>query len=379
MMQYARDIGRDESDLVYLVRGEPDSITPAHIRKALSEAVEAGYTHYPPIAGYRKLRQAVAQRIKENYVLDVDADNEVLITSGATMGMYLAIHGVLRPSDEVLLPEPIYDAYIGQLTLHGAKAVFVSTEMTDSHFHLSRNDLEAARTPYTKAIILNTPWNPTGTVMSRAELIEIAEFAVEHELYIFVDEIYHSLVYDDHVHYSLASLSDEYRERVITINSFSKTYAMTGWRLGYNLASPSITKAMLLHYQQCSRGSSAFVQQAGVAALLGPQEHINDMLVEYAERRKLVVEGLKKINGLGCLVPEGTFFCLLDARMLRISSEELAQYLVRDYGLITVPGVYYGSNLEGFLRISFSYGREEIARGLERLADGIHQLERYLP
>jgi aspartate/methionine/tyrosine aminotransferase len=373
MLESARRSGRDPAKLVSLVRGEPDFETPDHIRRAAWEALEAGYTHYPATHGYSELRQAVADRIRTDQELDFDPDREVLITDGATAGMYLALLAVLEEGrNEVILPDPIYDAYANQVRVLGGKPVFFQTRRSNAHFHIDTEVIEAALTPRTRAVILNTPWNPTGTVLSKEELHNIGELVLQHDLIAIVDEIYGKIVYESHVHCSLVGLSAALRDHVITVNSLSKTYAMTGWRLGYNLASSSLTRTMKLHYEQFSRGSPAFVQRAGIAALRGSQDVVTQMVAEYAERRRLMVDQFASIAGVECIAPEGTFFCLVDVRDCGQNSEELARYLVREWGLLTVPGSYYGPSLEGYLRISFSYAREDILRGLELLAQAVH-------
>jgi aspartate aminotransferase len=373
MLEFARHSGRDPASLVSLVRGEPDFQTPGHICRAAWEALEAGYTHYPVTHGYGELRQAVADRIRADQELDFDPETEVLITDGATAGMYLALLATLEAGrDEVILPDPIYDAYANQVRILGGKPIFVQTRRNGAHFHIDTDVMKAALTPRTRAIILNTPWNPTGTVVSREELRQIGEFVIEHDLIAIVDEIYEKLVYEGHVHCSLVGLSTALRGHVITINSLSKSYAMTGWRLGYNLASPDLIRAMKLHYEQFSRGSPAFVQRAGIAALRGPQDAVAQMVLEYAGRRRLLIDQFASIANVECIAPEGTFFCLVDVRGCGQASERLAYYLVRDWGLLTVPGSYYGCSLEGYLRISFSYARKDILRGLELLAEAVH-------
>jgi aspartate/methionine/tyrosine aminotransferase len=306
----------------------------------------------------------------------VDPEREVLVTTGSTLGMYVALRAVVRPGDEVLIPDPPYDVYLSQVLTVGATPILVPTERSDAHFHLSVDALRSALTPRTRAIILNTPWNPTGTVMTEQELRDVAAFARENALYVLVDEIYEKLVYEGHVHHCLASLDADLRDWLITVNSFSKTYAMTGWRLGYNIARPELVEAMLVYFQQCSRGSSSFVQKAGVTALRGPQDSIDLMVREYADRRRLLLDGLRAIDGAQFVESEGTFFCLLDVRALEMESEAVAHYLVRECGLVTIPGSYYSPSLEGYLRISFSYAREDIMSGLERLDDGLGRLRR---
>lgn len=371
MKSYAEQHGPGPHKLVSLVRGEPDFPTPAHISQALWEAIEAGYTHYPPVNGYRELRQAVANRIEADYGLHIDPDSEILITSGATAGMYIALQAVIEAGDEVLLPDPIYDPYPNQVRVLGGVPVSVPAQDDGTHFTLTRAALEETVTPRTRALILNTPWNPTGSVLSESKLLDIGAFAVEHGLVIIVDEIYEKLVYDDHTHHPLVALSEAFRDHVITINSFSKTYAMTGWRLGYNLANSRLTQAMHLYYQHFSRGSAAFVQRAGIEALNGPQDCVAEMVAAYGERCQLMVDLIREIDGITCVAPQGGLFCLVDVKNTGYASEELAHYLVREWGLLTVPGSYYGPALEGYLRLSFSYSAEDIERGINILADGL--------
>lgn len=371
MLNYAREAGQNPGELVSLVRGEPDFPTPEHISRALWQAIQDGYTHYPQIQGYPELRRAVGDRVRVDHGVEFDPDAEVLITSGGTAGMYLALLATIQPGDEVIMPDPIYDPYANQVIVVGGVPVSVPVAVVGSHFHISAEMLASALTSRTRAIILNTPWNPTGTVLSLSELMTIGEFAAEHELYLLVDEIYEKLLYDDNKHHCLAGLSPAFRDNVITINSFSKTYAMTGWRLGYNLASASLINTMQLYHQHFSRGSTAFVQQAGVAALNGPQTSVDEMVAEYAERRNLMLARLREIDGIRAIVPEGGLFFLVDIRGFGLGAEAMAKYLVREWGLLTVPGPYYGPSLEGYLRLSFSYAREDIVRGVERLGLGL--------
>ena len=375
MKQYAAQYGPEATELTSLLRGEPDFPTPQHIAEALWAAVQAGYTHYPVIRGYDELREAVATRLSADYKLQFDPEREVLITSGATAGMYLALQAIVTSGDEVLLPQPIYDVYLNQVLAAGGVPVSVAAEHSGARFTLTVERLEQALTPRTRAIIINTPWNPTGTILNREELLAIGTFALGHGLILIVDEIYEKLVYDDCVHIPLVSLSDDFRDHVITVNSFSKTYAMTGWRLGYNLASPALTTAMLLNYEQFSRGATAFVQRAGIAALHGPQDCVTDMVSAYQARRDLMVKLVHGIDGVAAYSPQGGLFCLIDVRSYDQSSEALAHSLVRNWGLLTIPGSYYGPSLEGFLRLSFSYAPQDIERGLQILADGLEALK----
>ncbi|MCS6859928.1 MAG: pyridoxal phosphate-dependent aminotransferase [Abditibacteriales bacterium] len=374
--------------LVSLLRGEPNFPTPPHIVAAAQDALRRGLTHYPPNQGLPELRRAVAAKMQRCNGMTVDAEDEVLITDGATMGFYVAVAALCDVGDEVLLPEPVYDCYASQVAAVGAVPVPVRAERDGKRFVLTRAALDAAVSAKTKALLINTPWNPVGTVLRREELQAIGAFAVERDLFILSDEIYEAIVYDkcsagfqpacrqdvgDTVqHVSIASLHPSFRERTVTINSFSKTYAMTGWRLGYNVAPPDITRAMLLVLQQASRGAATFVQHAGVAALAGPQDCVAEMQREYAARRQLLAHC--SLPTAHWLLPEGGFFALLDVSATGRPSAAVADFLLEHAGVVVMDASVYGAACEGLLRISLAVSRETVAAGLERLAEGLRRL-----
>jgi aspartate/methionine/tyrosine aminotransferase len=252
--------------------------------------------------------------------------------------------------------------------------VSISSTLRNGRFIFDRSQLEAARTPRARLLLLNTPWNPVGTVLTRAELQEVMDFAAAHDLLVLSDEIYETLVYDGRQHISPAAISPEARERTVLVNSLSKTYAMTGWRVGYCAGPAEIIRAMLLILQQSSRGPATFVQDAAACALRSDQECVRRMAREYQQRRDQVLRALEDIPGVVPLVPEGGLFVMVDIRGLKRPSNDVRRDLLREAGVVVIHGAAYGPGGEGTLRVSFAAGGETLERGLERLREGLLRL-----
>jgi aspartate/methionine/tyrosine aminotransferase len=352
--------------VVSLMRGEPDLPTPAHIVEAAAKALAAGRTMYPDNRGEPKLREAIAVKLLRDNGLNYDPATEILVTTGGTFGIYAALAAMLNEGDAVLVPDPVYDAYLSPIRLTGAVPVPVPSAIVNGRFVLTVEALEAAWTPACRALLLNTPWNPTGTVFTRKELQEIAAFCERHDLTIISDEIYEAIVYDGHEHVSPATIL---RDRTVVVNALSKTYAMTGWRVGYVAAPPSFIRAMLLILQQSSRGPATFVQDAAAVALTGPQDCVAAMLAEYSRRRALVLHSLPHV-----LAPEGGFFAMLDLRELGQPSDLIRKRLLNEFGVVVVHGAAYGPGGEGTLRVSFASGGEILERGLSKLRLALQSL-----
>ena len=362
-------------NVMSLARGEPDLPTPPHIVEVAIAALRAGRTGYPQNQGELALREAVAAKLRRQG-LDYSPADEILITDGATLGIYAALASVLDPGDEILVPDPIYDAYQSPIALVGGVSVAVSAEIREGRFALSVDRLSRACTPRTRAVLFNTPWNPTGTVLRRDELAAIAALAEERNLVIISDEIYENMIYDGRQHLSPASISPQVRQRTILINSFSKTYAMTGWRLGYCAGPAPLIAAMYLVLQQSSRGPATFVQDAGVAALNGPQNCVSAMQAEYAKRRDQVSAAFWGLSGVHVMPPEGGFFAMFDVRGLGASSNDIRRRLLHEQGVVVVHGSAYGTAGEGTLRVSFASGGKNLAEGLDRLRAGLLEFRR---
>ncbi|MBS1824898.1 MAG: pyridoxal phosphate-dependent aminotransferase [Acidobacteria bacterium] len=369
-----RALQAEGKSLISLMRGEPDFRTPAHIVEAAQKALRDGRTSYPDNRGEPRLREAVRLKLERDNGLRYDPASEILVTTGATFGIHAALTAVLNPGDEVLLPEPVYDAYYSPVLLAGGVVRAVPARIAGGRFVLDAEAIDAACGPRTRMLLLNTPWNPTGTVFSRAELERIADVVLRRGLVLVSDEIYEAITYEGHQHLSPATLSAEVRERTIVVNSFSKTYAMTGWRAGYCAAPPAITQAMFLVLQQSSRGPATFVQDACTEALTASQDCVAAMRDEYASRRTAVLRALDGVAGCRMLAPEGGFFAMADVRALGTPSNDVRRALMRDHGVVVAHGSAYGPSGEGTLRVSFATGGDTLQRGLERLRAGFAAL-----
>ena len=359
---------------VSLMRGEPDLPTPPHIVAAATTALRGGRTGYPNNQGEPTLRQAVARALERENGLGYRWQDEVLITSGATFGIYAALAAVIDPGDEVLMPEPSYDAYHGVADLLGATVRPLPSRCTAGRYSLDPEALREASRPRTRALLLNTPWNPTGTIFRREELEAIQTFAEQRDLIVISDEIYEKILYDEHPHVSAASVSTAARERTIIVNSLSKSYAMTGWRLGFCAAPADLLRGMSLVLQQSSRGPSTFVQDAATAALEGPQDCVAQMCREYGERRQTVEHALGDLPGVNVCSPEAGFFTMVDVRQIGNDSNRIRRTLLTDFGVVVMHGAAYGPAAEGMLRISFATGGENLTEGLRRLRAGLQSL-----
>jgi aspartate/methionine/tyrosine aminotransferase len=349
------------------MRGEPDFATPAHIADAAVAALRAGRTNYPDNRGEVRLREAIAAKLARENHIEYDPGSEVLVTDGATMAIYAALTALVGPGDEVLLPDPVYDAYQSPIRLTGAEPVGVRSTLRNGRFSFGAEDLEAVCTLRTRVLLINTPWNPVGTVLTTEELTGIAEFVCRRDLTLISDEIYEAITYDGHKHVSPGSLSPELRERCVVVNSFSKTYAMTGWRLGYCAAPPELVRSMLLVLQQSSRGPATFVQDAGVAAVNESQDCVVSMVAEYSARRRRTIDALTGLSNVSVYPPEGGFFATVDVSATRRSSDDVRRYLLNEHGVAVVHGRAYGEAGEGILRVSFASGGQVLAEGLEVL------------
>jgi aspartate/methionine/tyrosine aminotransferase len=362
--------------VVSLMRGQPDSPTPQHIVEAAMRSLRDGRTGYPENQGEASLRRAVAEKLKREQGLTYDPDREILVTDGATLGLYAALGALVEPAGNVLLPDPVYDAYEAVIRLWGGKPAPVRAKLRDGRFTLDRQGIENAWASRRDVILLNTPWNPVGTVLTRDELAAVVEHNEGQQFVnpVISDEIYESLIYDGKTHVSLPAVSAGARDRTVIINSLSKTYAMTGWRVGYCAGPEEIIQAMFLVLQQSSRGPATFVQDAAACALNSGQDCVRRMAAEYEGRRNLVVERLRGIPGVEPLVPEGGLFVMVDVRELGWPSNEVRRFLLEETGVVVLHGSAYGPGGEGTLRVSFAAGGETLENGLERLGDGLMRL-----
>ena len=371
VLQQVRRLEAEGRSLVSLMRGQPDTPTPGHIVEAAVRSLRDGRTGYPDNRGEPALRRAVAEKLRREQGLTYDPDREILITDGATLGVCAALGALVQPDRGVMLPDPIYDAYAAPIALWGGFPTPVPSVVRDGKFTIDRRGFENSCGTSSAPILLNTPWNPVGTVLTREALADVMGFAEEHDCPVLSDEIYESLVYDGRRHVSPAAVSADARQRTVAINSLSKTYAMTGWRVGYCAGPEEIIGAMFLVLHQSSRGPATFVQDAAACALSSDQECVRRMAVEYQARRDRAVERLSGIPGVDPLVPDGGLFVMLDVRGLGKPSEDISRFLLHDAGVVVLHGAAYGPGGEGMLRVSFAAGGETLERGLDRLRDGL--------
>jgi aspartate/methionine/tyrosine aminotransferase len=374
MKQKAGQLEAKGIDLIYMLRGEPDFNTPSHIREAATKSLLAGQTHYPPPNGIPGLRQAIADRMLRDFELSLNPDEEIIVTTGATMGIYTAIQAIVDPGDEVIFFDPIYDPYRSVISMTGGVPVSVPAIPEKGHFFVPLDRISKVISQNTKAILVNNPWNPTGSVMALEELHALIELADRHNFILIVDEIYEHLVFEGHQHHCLASISPQARKRTITINSFSKSYAMTGWRLGYNIAPPKLAKAMLSVAHQFSRSATNFVQHAGISALRESQEATQTMVNIYAQRRDYLTRKLSELESANPHPPEGTFFYFVDIRSYGKDSQSISDYLLNQAHVVTIPGSVYGPGGEGYIRLSFAYDETVLEKGMEAIVKALNNL-----
>lgn len=351
--------------------GQPDFDTPAHIVSAAKAALDQGFTRYPPARGYSDLRRAIARKLASENVLEVDPETEVMVTVGAMQVVFNTMLNFLEPGDDVLVMDPGYD-YFSQIRLFGGTPISVPIR-EENGFRLDPSDLSAALTPRTKMMVVNSPANPTGAVIDRATMQEIAKIAIDHELMVFSDEPYEALMFDDRRHISVAAI-DGMWDRTVTAFTLSKTYAMTGWRIGYAVGPEPIIDEMEKLMEHLVSGVPAMVQRAALAAIDGPQACVQDMVAAYARRRQIVVDGLNDIAGVSCLSPDATFYAFPNVSALGMSSWDLARYLLTEHRVVTIPGPIFGSRGEGYLRLSFAVEDDELREALSRLKTGIESL-----
>ncbi len=345
--------------------GEPDSDTPEHIKRAAIEALEAGFTKYTPNAGIPELRQAIADKLAADNGLNYRA-GQVVVSNGAKHACYNAILATCQPGDEVVIPAPYWVSYPDMVRLVGAEPVIVPTSERNA-WKMRPGDFENAMTPRTKMLIMNSPGNPTGSVYTREELEAIVNVAAEEDIYVLSDEIYEKLVYDDAKHVSIGSLSKEAYDLTITVNGFSKSYAMTGWRLGYLAAPEAVVKAVDSIQSHTSSNPSSFSQYGALAALKGDQQPLADMREEFEMRRNYMFDRISKISNVTAVKPQGAFYILVNISQLGLTSQNFADRLLSKANVAVVPGAAFGDDRT--VRFSYATSLDVIKKGLDRFQD----------
>ena len=345
--------------------GEPDFDTPEHIKAAAVAALEAGFTKYTPSSGIPELRQAISEKFAADNQIEY-RPSQVIVSNGAKHACYNAILATCQPGDEVIIPAPYWVSYPDMVRLAGAEPVIVPTTERNA-WKLTAENFENAMTPRTKMLIINSPCNPTGSVYTREELQAIVEVAAEEDISILSDEIYEKLVYDDTKHVSIASLSKEAYDLTITVNGFSKSYAMTGWRLGYLGAPEAIAKAVDSIQSHSTSNPCSFAQKGAVAALKGDQQPLADMRDEFAMRRNYMFDRISKIPNITAVKPLGAFYVLVNISQLGLTSQNFADRLLSKANVAVVPGAAFGDDRT--IRLSYATSIDVIKKGLDRFQD----------
>jgi aspartate aminotransferase len=370
----AKELKDKGLDVVGFGAGEPDFNTPQNIIDAATRAMNEGKTKYTPASGINELKDAVAEKLLTENGLKY-AREQVIISTGGKQCLANAFEALLNEGDEVLIATPYWVSYPDLVTLSGGKSVFLDTKEENS-YKITVEVLEAQATVRSKVLVINSPNNPTGTIYSREELVEIAEFCRKKDIFIISDEMYEKLIYGDEKHVSIASLSKDAYSRTLVVGGFSKSYAMTGWRLGYAAGPKELVKLMGSIQSHTTSNPTSFVQYAAVEALKGSQDSISKMNTEFAKRRDYMVERTMGIEGLSCIYPKGAFYVMMDVRKLMgktykgktvKDSLDFSAFLLEDYLVAVVPGVAFG--LEGFVRLSYATSMANIGKGFDRISE----------
>jgi aminotransferase len=357
------DIIATMKDVISLGVGEPDFVTPNHIRQAAVHSIEDGETRYTSNFGMIQLREALAEKLERRYGVLYDPATEIIMTAGSSEGLDIALHALLDPGDGVLIADPYYVAYPPTVELAGGVPQFVPTH-AEHGFRLRVEELERAVQPNTKLLMLGYPSNPTGAVMSREELLAVADFVERHDLYVLSDEIYDRLVYG--VEHTCFAALPGMRERTVLLNGFSKAYAMTGWRLGYVAAPPVITEAMMRVHQYVMMSAPTAAQFAAIEALAAGEEDVRSMVAEYDRRRRVMVDGFNRI-GLHCFEPHGAFYCFPNITATGLDEIAFAERLLHEEKVAVVPGSAFGARGAGHVRACYATALEEIEEALVRI------------
>jgi len=358
------DIAATMKDVISLGIGEPDFDSPRPVIQAGIRSLENGETHYTSNAGRIELRQALAEHLQALYGVQYDPATEIIITVGGSEALYLSFTAILEPGDEVIIPTPCFVSYQAEVIMAGGVPVEIPCRM-ENNFDVDPDEIRAAITPRTKAILLGFPSNPSGAVATRERLLEIARMAEEHDLLVISDEIYDRLVYGNHQHVCFPSLP-EMRKRTILLGGFSKDYAMTGWRIGYACAPAEILKGLVRIHQYTVMCTSTVAQAAALAALKEGEPYVQQMRAEYDRRRRLIVDGLNRI-GLPTFEPLGAFYCFPKISVTGLDDDTFATRLLQEEFVAAVPGNAFGLGGEGFLRCSYATSYEKIEEALRRI------------
>lgn len=363
----AKQLKKEGKDVVIFGAGEPDFNTPENIKQAAIKAINNNLTRYTPVGGIPELKKAVAVKLKKENNVSYDV-SEISISCGGKHSLYNISMAVLGRGDEAILPTPYWVSYEEMVKLAEAKPVFCGT---GEKFKLTAEMVEEKITPKTKMLILNTPSNPTGAIVDPAEIMKIAKLAVEHDFYVVSDEVYEHFIYGSNRHLSISSLNEEIKKLAILSNSVSKTYAMTGWRIGYTAGDKDIITAMDSLQSHSTSNPSSIAQMAALEAFNGPQDSVRQMVAAFDERRKFIHKRLNEIEGISCVEPEGAFYAFPDISGTGMNSSEFSSRLLDEALVAVVPGIAFGS--DSHVRLSYATSINEIEKGLDRIEKWVNQ------
>jgi aspartate/methionine/tyrosine aminotransferase len=357
-------------DVVHLEIGEPDFDTPANIRTAAKDALDSGQTHYCNSQGIVPLRNVIAEELGKTRNLDIDPAR-IVVTPGAKPIVFFSILALLEEGDEAICPDPNYPIYESLINFTGATTVPIQLR-EELDFRFDIDELRSKITPRTKLIVLNSPHNPTGGVLEKEDVLAIADIVRQNDITVLSDEVYEHIVYD-YEPFSIASLPDML-ERTILLSGFSKTYAMTGWRLGYAALPPKLVEPVVRLIVNSVSCTAPFTQHAGIEALTGPQDSVPKMVEEFRKRRDLIVSGLNRIPGVSCVLPKGAFYVFPSVKGVGVNCDELADNLLNNAGVACLPGTHFGRYGDGYLRFSYATSLEKINIALERIEKTVKEL-----
>ena len=364
---------REGRHVIHFEIGRPDFDTPDYIKNACIESLKQGDVFYTSNYGDMELRRAIAEKLEKQNHIPYRAE-EILVTVGLSEAIFDLLCTILDEEDEILVPDPVWMNYVNVPRLLGA--VPVSYRLREENgWQMDLDEIRGKITKKTKALVLVTPNNPTGSILSEENLLELSRLAQENDFLVVADEVYERLVYDGNTHVSIASLPGM-KERTVTLNGMSKTYSMTGWRLGYAAAPEEFIAAMNKIHQHNVTCAPSFVQKASIAALREETNEVEAMVKEYQRRRDYAVKAINEVPGLCCQCPKGAFYIFINAEPLSMSTEELARFLLESAGIALVPGSVFGESGEGYLRMSFANSYENIVEGTKRLADAVRKLDK---
>jgi len=372
VFEKAKRLEEEGQRVVNLGIGRPDFDTPAHIKQAAKEALDAGMVHYSSNYGLPELREAIAARLERDNGLTYDPNGEIIVTVGANEAVLMSMAATLNPGDEVIIPDPAWLHYFYCARLVGAVPVAVPLR-EEKEFKLDPDDVARAITPRMRMLVVTTPHNPTGSVLDEEILQALADIAERYDLLVLSDEIYDKIIYDGVRHISFATLPGM-RERTLTVNGFSKTYAMDGWRLGYVAAPRALIALLIRVHQYTTVCATTFIQMGAVAAYRGPQDCVAEMAAEFDRRRQYLIPALNEIEGISCVRPQGAFYAFPSIKATGKSSAEIADFLLEEAKVALIPGSAFGQYGEGYLRIAYSNPLENIQEAVERIKTALGKM-----